>query len=380
VGFGNKGLLGCTASLRCTNPMRTLMRGPPANWYRGGMSSASKGLREGNGDMKFSSIRYGSATFLAATGLLAMAWGNIDAADKIVRLGLLSAAAEPPPQWRERWVFLRTLKELGWIEGQNLTTEARWADGKLERLPELAAELVGLKVDVIIAPSFTPGEAARAATSTIPIALGTCDPYEWIAGSLARPEGNITGQTCMTAETSPKRLQILHEIAPTAKRIAFLYNPAERGPSLALKLSEPAAVALGVTLVRITLQAAAEIDAALAAIASAGADAMFVYQDEVTFRVKAAIIGFANKKKLPSIYSFSEFVDAGGLVSYGPNVGDGFRRLAHQVDKILKGAKPGELPIEQPTQFELILNLKVARELGIDVSQSILLQATRVIE
>jgi len=329
--------------------------------------------------MKFSSIGYVLTVFLAATGLLAMAWGNIQAADKIVRLGILSGGAEPP-QWRERSVFPRTLKELGWIEGQNLTTEARWADGQLERLPELAAEFVRLKVDVIIAAALMPGQAARAATSTIPIVLVTCDPHEWIVGSLARPEGNITGQTCMSAETSPKRLEILHEIAPAAKRIAFLYNPAEPGPSLALKLSESAAAALGVTLVPVTLQAAAETDAALAAIGSASVDAMFVYQDLVTFRVYPAIIEFANKKKLPSIYSFSDFADAGGLVSYGANNGDMVRRAARQVDKILKGSKPGDLPIEQPMQFELVVNLKAARELGIDVSQSILLQATRVIE
>jgi len=277
-------------------------------------------------------------------------------------------------------VSYQALSDLGWREGSNLSTEWRWADGRLERLPDLAAELVKLNVDVIVAGAFKPGQVARQATSQIPIVLVTCDPYRWIVDSLARPGGNVTGQTCMSSELSPKKLEFLKQAVPAISRVAFLYNPDDPGPSQALKLCQDAAPSLGVMLFPVTIQHPSEIDRALSAIVKERPDALFVYPDSVTARVRAQTIDFVNRQRLPAVYGFRAWVDAGGLLSSGASLAEMQRRAMGQVDKILKGAKPADLPVEQPAKFELVINLKTAKALGLTIPQSILVRADEIIQ
>jgi putative ABC transport system substrate-binding protein len=252
----------------------------------------------------------------------------------------------------------------------------------MERLPDLATELVNLKVDVLLAGAFKPGRAARQATTSIPIVLVTCDPYQWIVDSLARPGGNVTGQSCMSAELSPKRLQLLKEVAPRISRVAFLYNPDpdEPGPSLALKLLLAEAPSLGIKLLPVPIRRPEEFDSARETIRREQPDALFVYPDPVTILVRARTVEFADKQRLPAMYGFRWWVDPGGLMSYGTTLADMQRRAARQVDKILKGAKPADLPVEQPTKFELVINLKAAKAMGLTIPQSVLGRADEVIQ
>jgi len=321
-------------------------------------------------------------TFLTLLVVLTISFGaDAQPVGKVARIGFLSGDAPPSaPDWKQRSVYYQTLSDLGWREGSNLSTEWRWADGRLERLPELAAELVRLNVDVIVAGAFKPGQVARQATSQIPIVLVTCDPYKWIVDSLARPGGNVTGQTCMSSELSPKKLEFLKQAVPGINRVAFLYNPDDPGPSQALKVCQEAAPSLGVKLFPVTIQHPTEIDRALSAIAKEHPDALFVYPDSVTARVRAQTIEFVNRQRLPAVYGFRAWVDAGGLLSYGASLADMSRRAMGQVDKILKGARPAELPVEQPSKFDLIINLKTAKAQGLTIPQSLLSRADEVIQ
>ncbi|HLE43400.1 MAG TPA: ABC transporter substrate-binding protein, partial [Methylomirabilota bacterium] len=204
----------------------------------------------------------------------------------------------------------------------------------------------------------------------------------WIVESLARPGGNVTGQSCMSAELSPKRLQLLKEAAPRISRVAFLYNPDEPGPTLAWKLSLDAAPSLGITLLPVPIRRPEEFDGALGTISREQADGLFVYPDLVTIspRMQARTVEFANKQRLPAVYAFRWWVDAGGLVSYGTTSLDMVRRAVRQVDKILKGTKPADIPVEQPTRFELVINIKAAKALGLTIPPSVLIRADQLIE
>jgi putative ABC transport system substrate-binding protein len=319
-------------------------------------------------------------------GLLAFAVAPLAAeaqqAGKVYRIGYLST---PTRESVEHGVqaFLRKLRELGWVEGQNLVIEYRWAEGNVERLPDLAADLVRRKVDVIVAPAGSAALAAKNATSSIPIVMiFPSDPVEiGLVASLSRPGGNITGTTFTPGpEIFGKQLQILKEMVPRASRVAILSNPAD--PSFALQLKEVEATArsLRIPLQHVEARGSEDFDNAFAAMARERADALVVHATSTFLAHRARLAELAVKGRLPTVYSFRESVEAGGLMAYSVNMADFVGRSAVYVDKILKGAKPADLPIEQPTKFELIINLKAAKALGITVPQSLLLRADEVIQ
>ena len=277
--------------------------------------------------------------------------------------------------------FRQGLRGLGYLEGQNIVVEYRWAQGRQERLSGLAAELVRLNVDVIVAPNTQAALAARAATRTIPIVFaGVADPVgTGLVTSLARPGGNVTGLSFLSPELSAKQLELLKEAVPKTSRVAVLWNPGNPGLALTLREAEVAARALGVQVQLLEARGPDEIDSAFLAMTRERADGLLILGDAVFLLHRTRIVGLAAKSRLPAMYNFKEFVDAGGLMAYAANLADLFRRAAVYVDKILKGAKPGDLPVEQPTRFELVVNLKTARALGLTIPQSVLIRADEVI-
>jgi putative ABC transport system substrate-binding protein len=277
--------------------------------------------------------------------------------------------------------FRQGLRDLGYVEGQNLVIESRWAEGRLERLPDLAAELVRLQVEVIVAGGASAIRAAQHATHTIPIVMaGTSDAVaSGFIASLARPGGNITGLSDMRAELPGKRLEILKETVPQSTRIAVLANPATPYYGAWMHNLTVAAQALGVHLHVVELRRADELDAAFVAMTRAGADALIVLDYELLSGRYGRVADLAAQNRLPAMYSWRELVVAGGLMSYGPSQTDINRHTATYVDKILKGARPADLPIERPTTFELVINLKTARALGLTIPPILLIQANEVI-
>ena len=275
------------------------------------------------------------------------------------------------------------MKDLGWVEGQNIVIEWRFAGGRAERLPDLAAELVRLRVDLIVVPSTPTALAAKNATKTIPhITVGGNDPVGLgLVASLARPEGNITGSTSdVGPEIAGKRLELLKQTVPKVSRMAILWNPTTPGNALALRQVEIAARALAVELQHLEARSLDDFDSAFAAMTTRRAGALLVLGDVmfVTHRIRLAEL--AAKSRLPAMYAQREHVNDGGLMSYGPLNRELFRRAATYVDKILKGAKPADLPVERPTKFELVINRKTAKALGLKIPQEILWRADEVIE
>ncbi|MGO4395127.1 ABC transporter substrate-binding protein [Variovorax sp. M-6] len=303
-------------------------------------------------------------------------------AGKVYRIGYLST---PTRESVERGVdaFLRKLRELGWVDGQNLVIEYRWAEGNVELLPELAADLVRRKVDLIVAPAGSAALAAKTATGSIPIVMiFPSDPVETgLVASLSRPGGNITGTTFTAGpEIFGKQLQILKETIPRAALVAVLSNPAD--PSFALQVEHVGAAArsLGIRLQHVDARGSEGFEAAFAAMARERADALLVTGSSTFLAHRARLAELAMMGRLPTMLSFRESVEAGGLMAYAVNMADFVGRAATYVDKILKGAKPADLPVEQPTKFELIINLKTAKALGIAVPRSLLLRANEVIQ
>jgi len=303
-------------------------------------------------------------------------------AGKVYRLGYLST---PTRESVARTVdaFLRKLRELGWVDGQNLVIEYRWAEGNVERLPELAADLVRRKVDVIVAPAGSAALAAKAATSSIPIVMiFPSDPVETgLVASLNRPGGNITGTTLTAGpEIFGKQLQILKEAIPRVSRVAVLSNPAD--PSFALQMREVEATArsLRIHLQNVEAKGPEEFESAFAAMARERADALLVGATSTFLAQRTTLAELALKARLPTMLSFRESVEAGGLMAYAVNMADFVGRAAVYVDKILKGAKPADLPVEQPTKFELVINLKTAKAIGLTIPQPLLLRADEVIQ
>jgi len=279
--------------------------------------------------------------------------------------------------------FRQGLRDVGYVEGKNIQLEIRWGEGKLERMPALAAELVRLKVDVIVAVSSPAVQAARKATQTIPIVMPlSSDPVgDGLVASLARPGGNITGMSMMAPELATKRLQLLKEVFPRQDRpAAVLWNPDYVGMAARFKQIESAAPAMGMNVRSVEIRDSRELEHALEALSREPPDALVLLADPLTTSQRLRIVEFAAEQRLPAIYETSPFVEAGGLMSYGPNVDEMVRHAAIYVDKILKGAKPGDLPIEQPAKFELVINLKTAKALGVAIPQSVRMQADRVIE
>jgi putative ABC transport system substrate-binding protein len=258
--------------------------------------------------------------------------------------------------------------------------EIRWAEGRFERFPELAAELVRWKPDVLVTAGPFGLRAARHATTAIPIVMISCDPAETIVERIARPSGHITGVTCMSSDLTPKRLQLLKETLPSIQRVAVLYNPFDPNKAEEVRQMQAPARTLGITLQPVEAGEVEAIEGAIAAGVRERAEALFVLPDPLTLLARRKIADLAAKQRLPAMYGFKEFVEAGGLISYGTMQTDLHRRAAAHVDKILRGAKPTDVPVEQATRFELVVNLKTAKALGITLPQSLLLRADQVIE
>jgi ABC-type uncharacterized transport system substrate-binding protein len=300
---------------------------------------------------------------------------------KVPRIGFLFYGSPGPPS-PELDAFQQGLRELGYIEGQNVTVEYRFARGQVERLPELAGELVRLKLDAVVAPATPASVAAKQATSTIPIVFaGVADAVgAGLISNLARPGGNVTGLTSISAELGGKRLELLKGVVPNTSRVAVLHNPADPSNMLLLKELQAAAPALGLTLQPVEVRNPGEFAGAFAAMTRERADAFFGAAGILTFEHRDSIVNLAAESRIPAMWGHRQFVEAGGLMSYAVNFYDQVRRAAGYVDQILKGAKPGDLSVQQPTKFEFILNLKTARTLGLSLPPAPLALADEVIE
>jgi putative ABC transport system substrate-binding protein len=326
----------------------------------------------------------GLSSILMAVALVAVgAIAQAQQAKKVPRIGYLLAG--DPTSESARFEAIRlALRERGHIEGQNIATEYRYAEGKLDRYPELAAELVRLKVDIIV---VTGGAgvilAAKNATKTIPIVMSGAGPDPVEAGfveSLARPGGNVTGVTNLSRELGGKRLELLKEAVPKVVRVAVLYDPTVQSVIEVKEVLPVAARALGLTIQHWEVRAADDFDRVFAALNKKRPDGLYVPPGPLTRDNRKRIAGFALKSRLPSVYSSREAVDAGGLMYYGADQTESYRRVAYYVDRILKGAKPADLPVEQPTKFELVINLKTAKQIGLTIPQSVLFRADKVIK
>jgi putative ABC transport system substrate-binding protein len=300
---------------------------------------------------------------------------------KTWRIGVLlgrSVPAEDPALQ----TFRQRLRDLGYVEGQNVAIDWRQADGRLDRLPDQAVELVRLKADVIVADVTPAIRAAMQATSTVPIVMGmAADPIgSGLVSNLARPGGNVTGVSVMLADVSGKRLQLLKDALPRISRVAVLWNPSIPWHTAMLAEVEPAARSLGLHLLPVAVAGPGELEAAFSAMARWKVDAVFLGDSPIFSVQRARLLELAAKHRLPMIFGNQEWVAAGGLMSYGPSFSDMFGRAAVYVDKILKGARPGDLPVEQPTKVDLIINLKTAKALGLTIQPSVLARADQVIQ
>ena len=324
------------------------------------------------------------AFIVTAVGfLIAPLAADAQQAAKVARIGWLGDNPAGNPHLRQ--AFLQGLHDLGYVEGRNLVIEYRNAEGKFERSPALAAELVALKVDVIVAPGTPAALAAKQATRTLPIVLiAVGDPVtSGLVTSLARPGGNVTGSSTLDPDLVGKCLEQLQQAVPGVSRVAVLWEPGGLGKRTEqdmLKAAEVAARVLGVRLQFVEARGPADFDRAFSDMTRARAGALTVLASTRLFNERRRLVDLAAQNRLPAVYIAREFVDAGGLMAYAANRADMFRRAAIYVDKILKGAKPGDLPVEQPTKFELIINLKAAKALGLTIPPSVLLRADDVIE
>jgi len=302
-------------------------------------------------------------------------------AGKVRRIGYLDmgSAARSRPYFE---AFRQGLHDLGWVEGQNIAVDVRFADGKADQLPTLAAELVRLRVDVIVTSTTPATLAAKQATTTIPIVIGfVADPVgSRIVASLARPGGNITGWTHLGVELRAKHLELLKEAVPVATRFGVLWNPANQVHKPALKAIEAAAQQLKVELYPVGVQDPKEFESTFSALIGKRVEALVVFPDGMFLAQTPLIIALAARSRLPAMYGVREYTEAGGLMAYGANLSDMHRLGATYVDKILRGAKPADLPVEQPTKFELVINLKTAKALGLTIPQSLLQRADEVIQ
>ncbi|MCE3250046.1 MAG: transporter substrate-binding protein [Geminicoccaceae bacterium] len=314
---------------------------------------------------------------VAAGCLVGASFCAAQPAAKTHRIGVLGNENTPP------WEGLRQgLRELGYVEGRNLAMDWRWSGGNPERLPALAKEVVALGPDVIVASGTQAIRAAKEATSTIPIvmAVSAYPDRLGLVASLARPGGNVTGLTNVAPELYAKKLELLKEIVPNVARVALIWNPESPIERVTLKELQATATTLGIAIHPVEVRRPEDFPAAFAALAPAQVDALLSNGNPVNFRGRALIAEFALRSGLPSVFEERLFVEAGGLVSYAPSYSDLFRRSATYVDRILKGAKPADLPVEQPTQFELVINLKTAQALGLAISPTLRLRADQLLE
>ena len=320
---------------------------------------------------------------IALIGGAAVAWPLAAPAQqpgKIYRIGYFFLGLQPPDPWKTQpWP---TLRELGYAEGGNLLVERRFAAGRRQKLAAFASELVALKPDVILAQGAQSAEAASNATHEIPVVvMGAGDPVgTGLVKSLAHPGGNVTGVAELSTELSAKRLELLNEAVPGVSQVAVLWNAADRAMTLRYREIETAAKTMHIEIRPLAVREPEDFDDAFAAMRRDRPSAMFMITDALTGLNRKRIVEFAAENRLPAIYEVRDPVDDGGLMSYGPILRDLFARTAYFIDKILKGAKPGDLPMEQPTKFELVINLKTAKSLGLTIPPSILARADEVIE
>jgi putative ABC transport system substrate-binding protein len=316
-------------------------------------------------------------------GLLAAPLAAGGQSQRVPKIGWLSDGVAGIQSHPREEAFVQGLRDLGYIEGQSIIIERRDAEGKLEQLPKLAAELVKLGVDVIVTTGGVPAtSAAKHATNAIPIVMTEAgDPVgTGLVASLNRPGGNITGLSTMDPDLTRKRLQLLKETAPRVARVAVLHNPTFPATTLALKDAHAAAPVLSLTILPMAVRTGDDLDKAFTMVIKAGGDSLLTFGDPFTTNQQTRILDLTAKHRLPAMYFLPDFAQAGGLMAYGPSLPDMYRRAATYVDRILKGAKPGDLPIEQPTKFELVINLKTAKALGLTIPQSLLQRADQVIE
>jgi len=328
-------------------------------------------------------LRLAFTITLLLGGLFIPSAAEAQQAAKVARIGILTVNLAAAPHLTE--AFLQGLRDLGYVEGRNVAIEYRDAGGKVERLPALAAELVALKVDVIMAGSTPNALAAKQATRTIPIVfLSSADPVtDGLVTSLARPGGNVTGLSSLTPERVGKCLELLTQAVPGVSRVAVLWQPGavgERTEKDMLKGAEVAARALGVRLQFVEARGPADIDRAFSDMTKARAGALTVWTTGMLVSERGRLVALAATNRLPAVYTLREFVDAGGLMAYGHSQAALNRRAATYVDKILRGAKPADLPVEQPTKFDLVINLKTAKALGLTIPPSLLARADHVVE
>ncbi len=295
----------------------------------------------------------------------------------IPRVGILFIGGRDQPHLE---AFKQGLRDRGYIEGKNIALEYRYAEGREDRLPELAAELVQVKVDVIVVTADISAQAAQRATKTLPIVVTTGDPVTWgLADSLAKPGGNVTGLSVLLADLSGKRVEILKETFPKLSRVAALWNPTGRVASPVFKETSAAAQALSLQLHSFEVQTLQDIEKALVEIPKLRSSALLVLLTPLVTLHSKRIVELALKQHLPGMYPTRQFAEEGGLMAYGPLIGDLYRRAATYVDKILKGAKPADLPVEQPMKFEFVINLKTAKQIGLTIPPNVLARADKVI-
>jgi putative ABC transport system substrate-binding protein len=322
--------------------------------------------------------------FVSLLGGAAAAWplaAHAQQGGKRYMVGILSAGGGGV-QAALNAAFSDGLREWGWVEGKNVVFESRNAEDRLERLPELVADLVRLKVDVIVAAGTLAPLAAKQATATIPIVMTTAgDPLgSGLVASLARPGGNVTGMSLMVPDLGAKRLELLKELLPRLSRVAVLWNAANPYSALVYKETQAAGRTLGIDVQSLEVRGPDDFDGTLETARRLRPDALITVEDPLTASYRKQIADFAAGQQLPSLHGIREFVAAGGLISYGANLADLSRRAAYYVDKIFKGAKPADLPVQQPTKFELVINLKTARALGLTVPPTLIARADEVIE
>lgn len=333
------------------------------------------GIERGSGVRLARSVRLFVFFLVASTLGLSVSVGA-QPAGKVPKIGVIAERVFPDPMLE---TFIEGLRDLGYIEGQNVVIERRYGQGTVDRYPALVAELIGLKVDVLVVGGSVAAQSAKAATKTIPIVFTSVgDPVAaGLVASLARPGGNATGLS-VVAELSGKQLELIKSVSPKTIRVAVLHNPLSSGA--AIKVTREAARALGLELQPFEVRQPSELSRALSMVKEQHAEAILAVSDPVMGNSLTQLSKFALMHRLPAIYSRSEFAQEGGLLAYGPSFATSYRRAAAYVDRILKGAKPGDLPVEQPTQFELVINLRTAKALGLTVPQAMLQRADRVIE
>ena len=340
--------------------------------------------RSDNRKSKIKNLKWGGVVAIGITLAMCGAVAQAQQPKQVSRIGYLSSS-DPARESARAEAIRLALRELGHIEGQNIAIEYRYAQGKQERFPDLLAELVRLKVDVIVAAGGTRLiQAAKNATKTIPIVMGGAgiDPVEaGFVESIARPGGNVTGITNLGTELGGKRLELLKEAVPKIARVAVLYDPANPSNVIDVKEVLPvAARALGLTIQPWEVRTENDFDRAFAAMGKQRPDGIYLIGGNLINVNQKQVVGFALKSRLPSTYYYREAVDAGGLMYYGADLVDVYRRVAYYLDRILKGAKPADLPVEQPTKFEFVINLKTAKQIGLTIPPEVLARANRLIK